>query len=289
MNALRAALWLLAMTMIACTSAPQKSGGGRIALVIGNAAYENAPPLNNPVNDATDMCAALTNLRFHTLCHLNVKTRAEFEMLVKEFTEQLKPNSESVVYYAGHGVQVSGANYLIPTQANLKSVRDNPVPLMYGVNELFDRLREKPVKFQLVILDACRNDLFARTRQPTGRGASAAPESNLTRSLETVARASYGLAPIQDAPAGSIVFYATASKEAAYDGEGRNGPLTRHILDHIRTRNLKIEDFFKLVTSGVRNETRGYRKPQTPYTYSSFSGEFCFAGCANAIIVPPAG
>ena len=208
---------------------------------------------------------------------------------MKEFTEQLKPNSESVVYYAGHGVQVSGANYLIPTQANLKSVRDNPVPVMYGVNELFDRLREKPVKFQLVILDACRNDLFARSRQPTSRGASADTGSNLTRSLETVAHASYGLAPIQEAPAGSIVFYATASKEAAYDGAGRNGPLTRHILDHIRTRNLKIEDFFKLVTSGVRNETSGYRKPQTPYTYSSFSGEFCFAGCGGVIIVPPAG
>ena len=79
------------------------------------------------------------------------------------------------------------------------------------------------------------------------------------------------------------MFYATASKEAAYDGAGRNGPLTRHILDHIRTRNLKIEDFFKLVTSGVRNETRGYRKPQTPYTYSSFSGQFCFAGCGGVI------
>ena len=77
MNAPRAALWLLAMTIAACSATPQKSGSARIALVIGNAAYENAPALNNPVNDATDMCAALTNLGFHTLCHLNVEDRAQ--------------------------------------------------------------------------------------------------------------------------------------------------------------------------------------------------------------------
>jgi uncharacterized caspase-like protein len=174
----------------------------------------------------------------------------------------------------------------------MRTVRENPVGVLYGLDELFERLREKPTKFQLVILDACRTDLFARpTAQASTRGGNNAAGPNLTRSLESVAHARYGLAPIQDAPVGSIVFYATASKEAAYDGEGRNGPLTRYILEHINTRNLKVEDFFKRVSTGVKSETRNYRKPQTPVYSSSFNGEFCFASCEPDIIpvpVPPA-
>ena len=276
--------------LTACALAPGAGKSARIALVIGNSAYENVPVLNNPVNDATDMCAALLRLGFRTLCHTNLVDRAEFEARVKEYTDQLQPNSESVFYFAGHAVQVNSANFLIPTNVRLKSARDNPVNALYGIDELFDRLREKPTKFQLVILDACRTDLFARPGSQAGaRGVNSAAGLNLTRSLETVAHARYGLAPIQDAPVGSIVFYATASKEAAYDGEGRNGPLTRHILEHINTKYLKVEDFFKVVSSGVENETRNYRKRQTPFTLSSFRGEFCFAGCVGGISIPPAG
>jgi uncharacterized caspase-like protein len=276
------------LLLAACAVAPREAKNMRIALVVGNSAYENAPALNNPVNDATDMCAALKNLGFLALCYTNLRDRAEFEAHVREFTDLLKPDSESVFYYSGHGVQANNVNYLIPTNAKLKSVRENPVNVLYGINELFDRLREKPTKFQLVILDACRTDLFARPA-----GSANARGATLTRSLETVSNARYGLATIQDAPVGSIVFYATASKEAAYDGEGRNGPLTRYILEHINTKNLKVEDFFKRVSTGVKSETRNYRKPQTPVYSSSFNGDFCFAGCGGEVIkdvyVPPAG
>ena len=86
----------------------------------------------------------------------------------------------------------------------------------------------------------------------------------------------------------AMVLYATASKEAAFDGAGRNGPLTRHILQHIGTRGLPVEDFIKRVTMGVETETlRDYRKRQTPYIYGSFSGKFCFAGCPGDADVPP--
>ena len=282
--------------LAACASAPSEPKSVRIALVIGNAAYENLPALNNPTNDATDMCVALKNLGFQTLCHTNVRDRAEFEARVKEFTSLLQPDSESVFYYSGHGVQANNVNYLIPTHAKLRSGRENPLDVLYGLDELFDRLREKPTEFQLVILDACRTDLFARpARQANTRGGTDTAGEKLTRSLESVSNARYGLATIQSAPVGSIVFYATASKEAAYDGDGRNGPLTRHILEHINTRYLTVEEFFKLVSAGVKNETRGYRKPQTPFSYSSFSGKFCFAGCDDirqpppVIFVPPSG
>jgi uncharacterized caspase-like protein len=293
-SALAVCVPLVATILAACAVAPREAKSVRIALVIGNSAYENLPALNNPVNDANDMCAALKHLGFQTLCHTNLRDREEFEARVKEYTDLLQPDSESVFYYSGHGVQAGNVNYLIPTNPKLKSVRENPVGVLYGVDELFDRLREKPTKFQLVILDACRTDLFARAPvQNSTRGVNSSAVPNLTRSLETVAHARYGLATIQDAPVGSIVFYATASKEAAYDGEGRNGPLTRYILEHINTRDLKVEDFFKRVSSGVKNETRNYRKPQTPVYSSSFNGDFCFAGCPGEIVrdiyVAPAG
>jgi uncharacterized caspase-like protein len=255
-----------------CAVAPRDGSTPKVALVIGNASYENAPSLKNPVNDANDMCAALTTLGYKVLCRINVRDRAEFETHVSEFVSQLGPRSVGVFYYAGHGVQANGANFLIPTSVVPKTAVEDPLRVLYGVEELFDRLREKQTLFKLVILDACRTDLFARTnREPEGR--------SLVRSLETVAHASNGLAPIRDAPPGTKVFYATASKEAAYDGAGRNGPLTRHILVHIGTPGLKIEDFFNAVTLGVENETRDYRKRQIPFVYGSFSGMFCLAGC----------
>ena len=94
------ALAVCAAMLAACAVAPGKAKSVRIALVIGNSAYENAPALNNPVNDATDMCAALKKLGFHTLCHTNLRDRAEFETRVREYTDLLKPGSESVRRYS---------------------------------------------------------------------------------------------------------------------------------------------------------------------------------------------
>ncbi|MGA0609247.1 caspase family protein [Caldimonas sp. KR1-144] len=278
-----------AALLAACSAPPRGEGVPRLALVIGNAAYENAPALKNPANDAADMCAALGRLGFKTLCHANVRDRAEFDARVKEYVEQLGPSSVGVFYFSGHGVQARDANFLIPTQVQPRSVSEDPLRVLYGVDELFDRLRQRPTKFQLVILDACRTDLFAAPRTATSRGAPpAATKSALVRALETDGRAASGLAPIKDAPPSTIVLYATASKDAAYDGDGRNGPLTKHILQHIGTRGVPVEEFIKRVTQGVETETaRDYRRRQTPFIYGSFGGTFCFAGCPGAAQVPP--
>jgi uncharacterized caspase-like protein len=279
-----AALASCAVLLAACAATPGSQSRTKLALVIGNAAYENVPALSNPANDAADMCAALRRVGFTTLCHTNVGDRATFEAHVKNYVEQLGPNTVGVFYYSGHGVQASSANFLIPTQVQPKTATEDPLRVLYGLDDLFGSLRQKQTRFQLVILDACRTDLFAG-----GRGPDAAKGTSLVRSLETVAHASYGLAPIQDAPSGTMVLYATASKEAAFDGEGRNGPLTKHILQHIGTRGLPVEEFIKRVTSGVENETmRDYRRRQTPFIYGSFSGKFCFAGCPGESSVPPA-
>ena len=271
------------MCVAACSNAPRGAAPTKVALVIGNSAYENAPALVNPGHDAADMCAALRRLGFRTLCHTNLRDRAEFEARTREYLELLGPQTVGVFYYSGHGVQAASANYLIPTQAHPDAAVADPLRVLYGLDELFERLRTRPTRFQLVVLDACRNDLF------DDGPASRAARSPLLRALQAQARAGTGLAPIKDAPPGTMVLYATASKEAAFDGEGRNGPLTRHVLEHIGTRGMPVEEFFKRVTAGVEAETlRDYKKRQTPFIYGSFSGRFCFAGCPGEADVPPA-
>lgn len=271
-----------------CASGPNKAD--KVALVIGNAAYDNVVKLVNPTNDAADMCASLRKLGFKTACATNVRDRAEFDKLVKDYVAALDAGAVGVFYYSGHGVQAGHGNYLIPTKVQLKSATEDPTKVLYAVDDLFDRLRARRARFQLVVLDACRADLFEQTHTPGSRTA-AAPRSDFVRALETVSRASNGLAPIKDAPPGTIVLYATASKDLAFDGDGRNGPLTKHILEHIETRGIYIEEFIKRVTLGVEQETfRKYKKRQTPFIYGSFSGKFCFAGCPgdNDVPVPPA-
>lgn len=292
MNAIRLLLLPLGLCLAllaGCASAPAKAD--KVALVIGNAAYDSVVKLVNPTNDAADMCASLRKLGFKTTCATNVRDRAEFDTLVKSYVAALDAGAVGVFYYSGHGVQAGHGNYLIPTQVKLKSATEDPTKVLYAVDDLFDRLRQRRARFQLVVLDACRADLFEQADHKPGSRVAAAPRSDLVSALETVARASNGLAPIKDAPPGTIVLYATASKDLAFDGDGRNGPLTKHILAHIETRGLYVEEFIKRVTLGVEQETfRKYKKRQTPFIYGSFSGKFCFAGCPgdDDVPVPPA-
>lgn len=286
-----------ALAITGCASDARNAPASRVALVIGNLAYENAPPLINPGHDAVDMCAALRRLGFRTLCHTNLRDRAEFEARVGEYLAALTPNAVGVVYYSGHGVQAANANYLVPTKAQPDEAAADPLRVLYGVDHLFDRLRRHQQRvaqhFQLVVLDACRNDLFEDEPPPPalpGRATERPGASTrLLRALKSHGSAGAGLAPIKDAPPRTIVLYATAAKEAAFDGEGRNGPLTKHVLAHIGTRGLPVEEMIKRVTAGVEAETlRDYRKRQTPFTYGSFTGRFCFAGCPGEADVPPA-
>lgn len=286
MRLLRPLLPLLAALLLtSCTKLPlldsSPVAARRVALVIGNGAYVGLQALPNPLNDADDMCRELQRLQFDAVCARNVRDRAEFDVLVQRYLDKLTPQSEGVVFYAGHGVQASNANYLIPTGVGAQTLRNDPLKLLYGADELFERLRGRNPRFQLVILDACRSDLFGTTGRP------APTRSALLRALETTARARTGLAPLRDAPENTLVLYATAANDAAYDGHGRNGPLTQHVLAHIGTRGLLVEDLIKRVMADVRASTaRQYGKVQTPYLYGSFSGRFCFAGCPGETVLP---
>jgi uncharacterized caspase-like protein len=282
----KAALLALSWTLLlAACAGGTRLAPTKIALVIGNAAYANAPPLVNPVNDAADMCAALRKVGFRTLCHTNLRDRAEFDARIAEYTAMLDANAVGLFYYSGHGVQAGSTNYLIPTEVQPRSPSEDPRRGLYAVDDLFDRLGRRPAQFQLVVLDACRADLFGQPARQDGR--AVASRSTLIRALEGVARAGNGLQPIKDAPPGTIVLYATASRDVAFDGEGRNGPLTKHVLQHIGTKGIAVEEFLKRVIQGVEQETqKDYGKRQTPFIYGSFGGRYCFAGCPGDSDVP---
>jgi uncharacterized caspase-like protein len=246
------------------TAAGEHAGGAkpaemrRVALVIGNAHYGKGNALANPINDATDVCNALRRLEFEVLCYYDVPNRTAFKQHIHDFQVRLGRGVAGVFYYAGHGVQVSRENYLIPTQANIvnkKDIEDEAVSLGY----IMGALEEGGSDFNLVVLDACRDN----------------PIRGFTRAMTR------GLAPLTEAPAGSIVLYATAANERAFDGSGRNSPFAKHLLANIGRPGIAIEQLIKDVSRGVQDETfrqEGHR--QTPFSYGSFTGEFCFAGCA---------
>lgn len=279
--------WIVAAACLAGAVAFESSWAAenKIALVVGNGAYPGDEKLESPLHDAADICAALERLGYATQCHTNVPDRRQFLALLQKFAARLSPGSNAIFYYAGHAVQIKGENYLMPTAARMRSADDVTAALI-SVGQVLEQVQPTRGGFSMVILDACRNNPFAAPAG--GRGASAGPFTGLRgvqRALGKQAHElSYGLGAIRDAPVGSIVLYATAANEAAYESTGRNGLLTKHLLAHLETPGITVEEMIKRVTVGVQDETlgtMGWR--QTPFVYSSFTGEFCFAGCAPRV------
>ena len=238
-------------------AAPAGPAAPRAALVIGNAHYANVGALKNPANDAQDVCAALKNIGFEVSCFVDIATRAQLRAVVEDFVESLPENAVSVVYYAGHAVQVNGGNYLIPTSARLSTVEGLPAESV-SLAFLMEQLRRTPGYLTIVVLDACRNNPLA------GSGQGLAP----------------GLAQITDIPDSTEVLYATAANESAMDGFGRNGTLTKHLLAHLHEPG-SVDDLFKQVSLGVQSETAPMGHTQKPALYTNFTGRYCFVRCTD--------
>jgi hypothetical protein len=231
----------------------------RVALVIGNGAYKEGP-LKNPVHDARDMAAALRSLGFDVILRENASLR-QMEDALDEFWRRLKAGGTGLFFFAGHGMQVKGVNYLVPVDARI-AVEQDVRSLCLDANRVLGRMEDAGNGLNLVLLDACRNNPFARA----WRSADA------------------GLAKM-DAPTGTLIGYATAPDSVAADGNGRNGVYTSNLLRVMRTPGLKVEDVMKQVRIGVLNET-GRR--QTPWESSSLTGDFYFAGSGtSAPAMPP--
>jgi uncharacterized caspase-like protein len=226
----------------------------RVALVIGNGAYTSAPPLKNPPNDARDMAANLKTLGFEVSSGVNVSQR-EMKRLIREFGQKLKAGGNGLFYYAGHGVQARGRNYIIPIDADIQSeadVEDSGVDVGLVLNYMDDAQNG----LNIVILDACRNNPFARSFRS----------------------ASDGLAQV-DAPSGTLIAYATAPGRVAADGVGANGLYTSELLKAMRLPGLSATDMFMRVRAEVMKKTGN---KQVPWEASSLVGSFYFSGGANS-------
>ena len=219
----------------------------RVALVIGNGSYESAP-LRNPVNDARAITKVLTNLGF-TVTEKENLDQKEMKREIQAFGQRLIKGGVGLFYYAGHGMQVNGRNYLIPVGAHIeheKHVEYEGVDAGSVLSEMeFARNR-----LNIVILDACRDNPFARSFRSGVQG----------------------LASL-NAPTGTLIGYATAPGSVANDGPGENGIYTGEIIKAIQNPGLRIEDVFKQVRSAVRETTQG---KQIPWESSSLEGDFYF-------------
>jgi uncharacterized caspase-like protein len=266
MNLFRWFVWLGAVGVLCLTQASfaqltkpamPATGIAKVALVIGNSKYQRGE-LENPVNDASDVAAVLQSYGFDVVKVLNAD-RQKMRESIRQFGEMLGPKTVAVLFYAGHGLQINGKNYLIPVDANIKGAEDAEDQGV-SLDGIMQRVESRKPRFNIVILDACRNNPFARSY---GGG---------------------GLASV-DAPAGSLVAFATGPSKVAADGSGRNGLYTSHLLRHINTPNLKIEEIFKRVRMGVMEQSAG---DQVPWENTSLTEDFILNAQALAASVSAA-
>ena len=239
--------WVLAC--IALLLSATTLAGNRIALVIGNAAYSEMP-LDNPVNDALSMKSVLEKTGFEVVIATDASL-VQMQNALLDFTARLNSQSTALVFYAGHGVQANGKNYLLPVDAEL----ENQSQLKFQSLELTDMLEEldaSDARIKLVILDACRNNPFERSLRGSGRGLAAV-----------------------DAARGSLIAYATSPGATASDGDGDNGLYTSELLKAIEAPGLKVEEVFKQVRIQVSEKSRGQ---QVPWESSSLTGDVIFTG-----------
>ena len=237
---------VLLFCVLLCSSFALQAAG-RTALVIGNSDYQISPLLN-PTRDADDMAAALRFLGFDVI-HLENITRSELRHGIREFGNKIKQGGVGLFYYAGHGIQVDGENYLIPLGADI-AAEDEIIDEAINVSSVLRKMHSAENGLNIVILDACRDNPFARSFRS----------------------ASSGLAKMH-APSGTIVAYATAPGSTAADGSGENGVYTKHLLNVMQEQSLSIEEVFKKVRVAVKKETAGV---QVPWEESSLEGDFYF-------------
>ena len=223
----------------------------RIALVIGNGAYSSGP-LKNPVNDATDMATALKRAGFTVTLKKNANLQEMVEA-IEAFGNNLKRGGVGLFYYAGHGVQVSSVNYLLPVSSKINKESDVRFQAV-DAGRVLAEMENANNGLNIVILDACRDNPFGKSFRSSSRG----------------------LAIVANAPSGTFISYSTGAGQVASDGEGKNSPYTRALLENIGKPGLTINKVFMNVRSKVKKETG-----QVPWELSSLEGDFYFMPGTN--------
>lgn len=232
----------------------------RSALVIGNGAYKSAP-LKNPVGDAQAVAASLKDLGYEVTLRQNT-TLFELIEALRDFSLRSVKSDVRLLFYAGHGIQARGRNYLLPVDVEPQD-EDEIAAKAADVGEFIDRLGANKQGLNIVVLDACRVNPFAG-------GVIVGPDG---RRLKFRGLTPTGLARV-DAPVGTLVAFSTAPNGVALDGPvGAHSIYAKHLLQHIQTPGLPIEQLFKRVRIGVAEETQ---RVQVPWESSSLTSDFCF-------------
>jgi tetratricopeptide (TPR) repeat protein len=237
----------------------------RVALVIGNSAYRNVPALANPEKDATVIAATLRKIGFQVVALTNASHDAMITSL-REFTKQAQQSDWAMMYYAGHGMEVAGVNYLIPIDARISTDRDvqlAAVPLSQ-VLEAADAAK----KIKLVMLDACRDNPF-KPAPAAGPQAVAAGPSITGAPVTTRSTDGRGLAEVKVSGA-TLVVYAAKDGQVALDGEGGNSPFAVAVVQRLVMPGVEINKMFRLVRDDVMEATA---VRQEPFTYGSLPGK----------------
>jgi carboxyl-terminal processing protease len=246
--------------LLGSRGATARSADRAVALVVGNSAYR-VGALKNPVNDAQAVAETLRGLDFDVTLRENTTLRELIESF-RQFSIAARQARVRVIFYAGHGVQVKGRNYLLPVDTEIRAEDEVPAKSA-DLNELLERLGALPHGINVVILDACRNNPFsgAEILGPDGRR------------LKFRGATPAGLAPVE-APLGSMVAFSTAPGGVALDNPGeKNSLYTKHLLAHMRSPGLPVELLFKQVRLSVARDTG---RVQVPWESSSLTGDFCF-------------
>jgi uncharacterized caspase-like protein len=240
--------------------------GRRVALVVGNSSYKKVPELANPSRDADAMARTLRAIGFESVTLEIDDTREKLLAALRKFANEAESADWAMVYYAGHGIEMGGMNYLIPVDAELATDRDvqfEAIPFDQVMTAI-----EGAKKLKLVLLDACRDNPFEPQMRKT-----AVPEAN---ALPTTAGAKVGsrsigrgLAEVKVSGA-SLVVFAAKQGQVALDGEGGNSPFAVAVVQRIATPGGEINKIFRLVRDDVMEATGGR---QEPYTYGSLPGK----------------
>jgi len=238
------------LLLVFCVNSYAQPKETRVALVIGNGAYK-VSPLRNPVNDAKDMATKLRSLGF-TVVERNNLTVKQIGSTLREFRGKLVPGSVALVFYAGHGIQIKGENYLPAVDAEIAGEEDVPNQSL-AIRQVMDILSDAKTRLSLVFLDACRNNPYARSFRSTGDG--------LSRVV---------------APSGTLISFATRPGSVASDGDGKNGLYTGALLAAMDNANQPIEQLLKRVVGTVKTASKNQ---QEPWMEGSIEGDFCFGQC----------
>jgi hypothetical protein len=235
-----------------------------VALVVGNSAYQNTSKLDNPKNDAADIAAVLTKHGFEVIEGFDLDKRV-FDRKVLDFAAALKGSDVGVFFYAGHGLQVAGQNYLVPTDAKAEAAETLDFEMVRV--DIVQRIMERLTNTNILFLDACRDNPLARNLA----------RSMGTRSLE-VGR---GLAQVE-AGIGTLISFSTQPGNVALDGTGRNSPFAGALVKHLGSSSDDLSAILISVRNDVMKETQ---RKQVPWEHSALTGRFYF-GAAQAAPIP---